>query len=104
MPFCNAKGHLLHIKRACFAMQKGTFYNAKEHRLKAGCDIILHKPRSISILFINFWVEIRIFLPLSEYYSSLPVTAIFPYFLSSSFASVGAEDASDSSSLCSLVT
>ena len=40
-------------------MQKGTFYNAKEHRFKAGCDIILHKPRSISILFVNFWVEIN---------------------------------------------
>jgi len=56
MPFCVAKGHLLHIKRACFAMQKGTFYNAKEHRLKAGSDIILHKPRSISVLLINLWV------------------------------------------------
>ena len=59
MPFCNAKGHLLHIKRACFAMQKGTFYNAKDHRLKAGRDIILHKPRSISVLFVNLWVEIN---------------------------------------------
>ena len=27
MPFCNVKGHLLMCKRACFAMQKGTFYN-----------------------------------------------------------------------------
>ena len=63
MPFCVAKGHLLHIKRACFAMQKDTFYNAKEHRLKAGCDIILHKPRSISILFVNLWVEISRFVP-----------------------------------------
>ena len=63
MPFCVAKGHLLHIKRACFAMQKGTFYNAKEHRLKAGCDIILHKPRSISVLLINLWVEISRFVP-----------------------------------------
>ena len=26
MPFCNVKGHLLMCKRACFAMQKGTFY------------------------------------------------------------------------------
>ncbi|EHG17368.1 hypothetical protein HMPREF9138_00144 [Prevotella histicola F0411] len=59
MPFCVAKGHLLHIKRACFAMQKGTFYNTKEHLLNAGCDIILHKPRSISILFVNLWVEIN---------------------------------------------
>ena len=44
-------------------MQKGTFYNAKEHRLKAGCDIILHKPRSISVLLINLWVEISRFVP-----------------------------------------
>ena len=27
MPFCNVKGHLLMCKRACFAMQKGVFYN-----------------------------------------------------------------------------
>jgi hypothetical protein len=40
-------------------MQKGTFYNTKEHLLNAGCDIILHKPRSISILFVNLWVEIN---------------------------------------------
>ena len=63
MPFCVVKGHLLHIKRACFAMQKGTFYNAKEHRLNAGCDIILHKPHRISVLFINLWVEISRFVP-----------------------------------------
>ena len=27
------KGHLLHVKRASFTMQKGVFYTAKEHLL-----------------------------------------------------------------------
>ena len=28
-----SKGHLLHVKRRPFTMQKGVFYNAKEHLL-----------------------------------------------------------------------
>ena len=43
VPFYVAKGHLLHCKRACFAMQKGVFYNAKEHVLKSTGGINLTK-------------------------------------------------------------
>ena len=40
-PFCIVKGRLLHVKRACFAMQKGIFYNAKEPLLFSDSDFFL---------------------------------------------------------------
>jgi len=41
--FYDVKGRLLHIKRASFAMQKGTFYNAKDVLLKSNKEFILQK-------------------------------------------------------------
>ena len=41
--FYDVKGRLLHIKRASFAMQKGTFYNAKDALLKSNKEFILQK-------------------------------------------------------------
>ena len=41
--FCVVKGHLLHIKRACFAMQKGVFYIAKGHVLFGSYESLLQK-------------------------------------------------------------
>ena len=33
VPFYRAKGHLSHLKRAPFTMQKGIFYRIKDHLL-----------------------------------------------------------------------
>jgi len=42
VPFYVLKGHLLHVKRASFTLQKGVFYNAKEHQLKSTLTFIVH--------------------------------------------------------------
>ena len=41
--FYDVKGRLLHIKRASFTHQKGTFYNAKDALLKSNKEFILQK-------------------------------------------------------------
>ena len=60
MPFCIVKGHLLHIKRACFAMQKGVFYNAKGRVLFCGYESFLQKGvargGARAFLWVCFWL------------------------------------------------
>ena len=48
MPFCNVKGHLLMCKRACFAMQKGTFY-------KPLCNLLILRRLQRRFLTIMSW-------------------------------------------------
>ena len=48
MPFCVVKGHLLTCKRACFAMQKGTFYNPL-------CNLLILRRLQSRFLMIMSW-------------------------------------------------
>ena len=48
-----AKGRLLHLKRASFTSQKGTFYNAKGRLLFFDSELILHKTRSLTFHYYN---------------------------------------------------
>ena len=55
-PFATQKG-IFYTSKGHVCNAKGHLYNAKEHRLKAGCDIILHKPRSISSCLSTFGLK-----------------------------------------------
>ena len=48
MPFCVVKGHLLTCKRACFATQKGTFYNPL-------CNLLILRRLQGRFLMIISW-------------------------------------------------
>ena len=48
MPFCVVKGHLLTCKRACFAMQKGVFYNPL-------CNLLIMRRLQSRFLMIMSW-------------------------------------------------
>jgi len=72
--FCVVKGHLLHIKRACFAMQKGVFYIAKGHVLFCSYESFLQKRvargGARTFLWVCFWLVMDIPLAAVEVFKS----------------------------------
>jgi len=72
--FCVVKGHLLHIKRACFAMQKGVFYIAKGHVLFGSYESLLQKGvtrgGARAFLWVCSWLVMDIPLAAVEVFKS----------------------------------
>ena len=69
MPFYRAKGHLSHLKRASFIMQKGIFYFTKNHLLFSIYESLL-QPFLCLVPFHNK----RVSLPLHYYNNTIKTT------------------------------
>ena len=54
---CNTKGRLLHFKRACFPLQKGVFYMAKEHLLLFSYESFLQKANAKWLSFPSHFLS-----------------------------------------------
>ena len=73
VPFYIAKGHLSHLKRASFIMQKGIFYRVKAHLLFSIYESLL-QPSECPFPFHNK----RVSLPL-HYYNNTIKTTVFQF-------------------------